>query len=67
MNRAGGIPAYIKALDESMENNYQGWLASKAGEEAPKQEKPREVYEHKSKDDEPVNNAADKLANVQVS
>lgn len=27
--RAGGMPLYRKSLDDSLENNYQGWITAK--------------------------------------
>lgn len=30
IDRAGGIPAYIAALDTSNENNFQGWRTAVA-------------------------------------
>jgi len=65
LNWAGGIPAYIKALDESMDKGYQGWYATKAGEEPPKQEKPVEVYEHPSKVED-GQDAAEKLKGLDL-
>lgn len=65
LNWAGGIPAYIKALDDSMENGYQGWIATKAGEEAPKHGKSVEVYEHPSKVED-GQDAADKLKGLNL-
>jgi len=35
LNWAGGIPAYIRALDESVDNNYQGWYATAANDAPP--------------------------------
>ena len=35
LNWAGGIPKYIRALDESMDNNYQGWYATAANDAPP--------------------------------
>lgn len=28
--RSGGLPAYLKTLEDSLENNYQGWKIEKA-------------------------------------
>jgi len=35
LNWAGGIPKYIRALDESVDNNYQGWYATAANDAPP--------------------------------
>ena len=75
LNWAGGIPAYIKALDESMENSFQGWYATAANEEptaavkkemAAKEEKQKngqvtDVYEHPAKVGDHMDEVTEKL------
>ena len=71
-NRAGGIPAYIKALDESMDNSFQGWYATAANDEptaavkkeiekGANAEQVRDVYEHPAKVGEHMDEVTEKL------
>lgn len=30
LNRAGGMTAYVEAMDKSLDNDYQGWKIEKA-------------------------------------
>ena len=79
LNWAGGIPKYIRALDESMDNNYQGWYATAANDSPPaavkkemqqKQENGngnvRDVYEHPSKVEDHMDEVTEKLKGLPV-
>jgi len=77
LNWAGGIPAYIKALDESMDNSFQGWYATAANEKpvaaVKKEMREKEenghvadVYEHPAKVEEHMDEVTDKLKGLPV-
>lgn len=48
-----------------MDKGYQGWYATKAGAEPPKQERPVEIYEHPSKVED-GQDAAEKLKGLDL-